>query len=173
MRDLVETVIGQVLKKDPSYHASTAAKAGHAATQNSFQSDFMKHVNEKKDAVFVDHAVIKDKALWKASLKFEGMLFLQMMQAMRKTIPNGGLIKHGFAQGVQDSMFDQAVADAAGQRGSLGLAMNIYQQMERSSGSGKVKQSSEQHAIQAAQKVTDSERVASFSALRGGIDGAN
>jgi len=164
MRDLVETVIGQVLQKDTRYK-STSPSVG-----TSFKSDFMKHVNDKKQTVFVGHTKIRDEKLWQASLKFEGMLFKQMMQAMRKTIPDGGLLKHGFAQGVQDSMFDQAVSDAASQRGSLGLAMNIYRQMEKTSGAD---QASRQDMIQAAQKATDSEKAASFSALRGGIDGSH
>jgi len=162
MRDLVETVIGQVLQKDARYKSTSTTSSA------SFKSDFMKHVNDKKQTVFVGHTEIKDQALWKASLKFEGLLFKQMMQAMRKTIPDGGLVKHGFAQGVQDSMFDQAVSDAASQSGSLGLAMNIYRQMEQSSG---VNQHSKQQVIQAAQKAADSEKTASFSTLRGSVDG--
>jgi len=170
MRDLVETVIGQVLQKDPNYGAG---KQPHIASQSSFKTDFMKHVNEKKDTAFVENHEVKDKALWAASLKFEGMLFKQMMQAMRKTIPDGGLLKHGFAQGVQDSMFDQAVSTAASQRGSLGLAMNIYRQMEHESGSNQAQKGLNQHLIQAAEKISDSERAASFSMLKGGLNGSN
>jgi len=174
MRDLVETVIGQVLQKDASYTASHVAKDRDTSSPSVFKSDFMKHVNEKKNATFVEHHEIKNKELWAASLKFEGLLFKQMMQAMRKTIPEGGLLKHGFAQGVQDSMFDQAVADAASQRGSLGLAMNIYRQMERDSGSDQGQKSLNQQLIQEAQKISDNERVVSFSTtLKGGNNGAH
>lgn len=163
MRDLVETVIGQVLQKDARY----VAKRGVASTSNaSFKSDFVKHLNDKKSTDFIGKTEVKDKALWQASLKFEGMLFKQMMEAMRKTIPDGGLVKHGFAQGVQDTMFDQAVSDAASQRGSLGLAMNIYRQMEQTAG---ISKDSKQDMIQAAQKAADSEKTVTFSALRGGI----
>jgi len=166
MRDLVETVIGQVLKKDASF---VAQKEGGTHPKQSFQSDFMKHVNEKKGAVFVENHEVKNKELWAASLKFEGMLFQQMMQAMRKTIPDGGLLKHGFAQGVQDTMFDQAVSDAASQRGSLGLAMNIYRQMERDAGSGQHNKGVNEHLIQATQKISDSERAVSLPTLKEGI----
>jgi len=167
MRDLVETVIGQVLKKDALYKGQKDS-VNVVKSPSSFKSDFMKQINDKKQPLFVGKTEVKDPDLWKASLKFEGMLFKQMMQAMRKTIPDGGLVKHGFAQGVQDSMFDQAVADAASQRGRLGLAMNIYRQMEQTSG---VSPDSKQYVIQAAQKSADSEKTASLSALRGGIHG--
>ncbi|MDQ6973602.1 MAG: rod-binding protein, partial [Mariprofundaceae bacterium] len=164
---LVETVIGQVLKKDALYNGQkNDLNVVKSSSGTSFKSDFMKHINDKKQPMFVGNTEIKDPSLWQASLKFEGMLFKQMMQAMRKTIPDGGLVKHGFAQGVQDSMFDQAVSDAASQRGHLGLAMNIYRQMEQSSG---VNLDAKQQMIQAAQKAADSEKRASLSALRGGI----
>ena len=71
----------------------------------------------------------KDPALWEVSLKFEAMLMQQMMSAMRKTVPQDGLLSSGFANDMYSSMFDQAIAEAGSKSGSLGIAENIYRQM--------------------------------------------
>ena len=71
----------------------------------------------------------KDPALWEVSLKFEAMLMQQMMSAMRKTVPQDGLLSSGFANDIYSSMFDQAIAETSSKSGSLGIAENIYRQM--------------------------------------------
>jgi len=76
----------------------------------------------------------KDPALWEASLKFEAMLMQQMMAAMRKTVPESGLISSGFANDMYNSMFDQAIAETGSTRGSLGIAEGIYRQMSAAAG---------------------------------------
>ncbi len=163
MRDLVETVIGQVLKQKPQY-----PKEQKTATQLHAFQHLMQHEKQASTGGMVVQGVeIKNKALWQASVKFEGMLFQQMMSAMRKTVPDGGLLKHGFAQDVQQSMFDQAVASAAGKQGSLGLAVNIYRQVERVSDSAQ-----QSEMIQDMQKATDNKDKAKFLSLKGGSHGA-
>ena len=76
----------------------------------------------------------KDPALWEASLKFEAMLMQQMMAAMRKTVPESGMISSGFANDMYNSMFDQAIAETGSTRGSLGIAEGIYRQMSAAAG---------------------------------------
>lgn len=71
----------------------------------------------------------KDPALWEVSLKFESMLIQQMMSAMRKTVPQDGLLSSGFANDMYSSMFDQAIAESGSKSGSLGIAESIYRQM--------------------------------------------
>ncbi len=71
----------------------------------------------------------KDPALWEVSLKFEAMLMQQMMTAMRKTVPADGLLSSGFANDMYSSMFDQAIVEAGSKSGGLGIAENIYRQM--------------------------------------------
>jgi len=173
MRDLVETVIGQVLKQEPTLSKKNTGTDHGAEGGSVFKSEFVRHLKSHEQPVFVQGQEIKNKELWAASLKFEGMMFRQMMDAMRKTVPESGFLPHGFAQGVQQSMFDQAVADAGSQRGSLGLAMNIYRQLEETSSTKVGNQSVEQTAVQAARKASDSESMATFTDLRGGIGGAH
>ena len=76
----------------------------------------------------------RDPALWEASLKFEAMLMQQMMAAMRKTVPESGLMSSGFASDMYNSMFDQAIAETGSTRGSLGIAEGIYRQMSAAAG---------------------------------------
>ncbi|ATX82948.1 flagellar protein FlgJ [Mariprofundus ferrinatatus] len=71
----------------------------------------------------------KDPALWEVSLKFEAMLMQQMMSAMRKTVPQDGVLSAGFANDIYTSMFDQAITETSSKSGSMGIAENIYRQM--------------------------------------------
>jgi len=118
MRDLVETVITQVMKQDPQPISAKGQASAHTTGIHKFalpmDRDTSKH---------------RDERLWQASLQFEAMMFQQMLSAMRKTIPSSGVIKTGFAEDVQGSMFDQAVAKSASQQGSLGIANSIYRQL--------------------------------------------
>ncbi len=71
----------------------------------------------------------RDKELWKVSLQFEALLLQQMISAMRKTVPHSSLLPSGFADDVYRSMFDQAIADMAGNRSTLGIAESVYRQL--------------------------------------------
>lgn len=75
------------------------------------------------------HGREKDPALWEVSLKFEAMLMQQMISAMRKTVPESGLLPSGFAGDMYSSMLDQAIAETGSKSGGLGIAENIYRQM--------------------------------------------
>jgi len=165
MRDLVETVIAQVLKQDKS-----AAKP--AANPEAFKSEFVKALNQKPVVQVepVDTQHIKNKDLWDVSVKFEAVFFQQMMEAMRKTVPDSGFLPHGFAEGVQESMFDQAVADAGSKSGSLGIAMNIYRQLEQGDTSNK---SDAKQAIQEMKQASDRQDVSMYAELRGDVDGTH
>jgi len=72
---------------------------------------------------------LKDPNLWKVSLQFESMMIRQMMSAMRKTVPESGLLSSGFASDMYISMFDQAIAETCSKKGSMSIAENIYRQM--------------------------------------------
>jgi len=74
----------------------------------------------------------KDKKLWEVSLQFEALLLQQMMSAMRKTVPESEVLPTGFASDMYNSMFDQLVAEAGSRRSSLGIAENIYRQLDQS-----------------------------------------
>ncbi|MDX8397119.1 MAG: rod-binding protein [Mariprofundaceae bacterium] len=170
MRDLVETVIAQVMQQD---HKHTA-KAKDSDKPNAFKSQFMQKINDKSSSVAKQSDNSHpNKALWDASVQFESMLYQQMMESMRKTIPDSGLLPHGFAQGVQDSMFDQAISKAAGKNGSLGIAMSIYRQLEQNTPQQDTQHgSAKNEAIQDIRKASDIEQMSIATSLRGDINGA-
>ncbi len=77
------------------------------------------------------HPENKDSGLWQVSLRFEALFLQQIMSAMHKTVPHSGLLPSGFADDMYRSMLDQAIADTAGHRSSLGIARDIYRQLYR------------------------------------------
>jgi len=163
MRDLVETVIGQVLAQDKP-------TAQPSADPEAFKSRFVQALNNKPAVQEGGKLEIKNKALWDVSVKFEGILFQQMMSAMRKTVPESGLLPHGFAEGVQESMFDQAIAEAGSKGGSLGIAKSIYRQLEQSDPSSR---NNANKGIQEMRQASDREDVSVYAGLRGDVDGAH
>jgi Rod binding domain-containing protein len=80
------------------------------------------------------HPVVKtahDKKLWKASLQFEALFMQQLFSSMHKSVPKSGFLPSGFAEDVHNSMMDQAVAKAASQTASMGIAPSIYRQLQQ------------------------------------------
>jgi len=119
MRDLVETVIGQVLKREPTMKPLTD-KAQTSPQTSTFH------------AAHVDKAIeIKDLEMWDACCQFEAVFLQQMMQAMRKTVPESDLMPRSYANDMYDGMMDQAIAESGSQKAPLGLAMNMYKQLQR------------------------------------------
>ena len=103
MNGIAGTVLSGIPKPDASMHAAPASKE---------QSQ-------------------RDPKLWDTCLKFEALLLQQMMSAMRKTVPKSGLLPSGFANDMHDSMFDEVIAEAGSQRSSLGIASNLYRQLDQ------------------------------------------
>jgi len=163
MRDLVETVIAQVMQQDKK-------TAKPAADPEAFKSHFVQALNHKSADPINDKVEIKNKELWDVSVKFEAIFFQQMMSAMRKTVPESGFLPHGFAEGVQESMFDQAIADAGSKGGNLGIAANIYRQLEQSAASN---QTDTNKAIQEMRQASDRKNVSMYAELRGDVDGTH
>jgi len=50
---------------------------------------------------------------------------------MRKTVPDGGLIKKNSAEEIYRNMLDQEIATKISEKQSLGLANQMYRQMEK------------------------------------------
>jgi len=158
MRDLVETVIAQVMREEPyrgpeQRFAPRGARPGAVGSAKSYAP-----------ASSVNPTEIKDEKLWDACCKFEAIFMQQMMQAMRKSIPKSDFLPQGFAEGVHDSMMDQAIAETGSRQGHLGLAMQMYRQLESSgAGSGE--------AIQGISKVADSDEMEITQHIRGSLYG--
>ena len=87
--------------------------AAEAAAQ---QADPVKQAKEKA-------------ALQKACREFEGMFLAQMWKQMRKTVQKTELFSGGFGEEMFSDMLDQSYADAAAQRGALGMAELLEQQL--------------------------------------------
>lgn len=75
---------------------------------------------------------LKDRAgLKKACQEFEAVYIQAMFQAMRKTIPEGGLFEQDHATKMYQEMLDQQIATDISRHQSLGLADQMYRQMEK------------------------------------------
>ncbi len=118
MRDLVETVIGQVLKRQPTMKPLSEPQT--AKVEKPFHSSQVRQPLE-----------IKDQDAWAACCKFEAVFLQQMMEAMRKTVPESDLSPRSYANSMYDGMMDQAISESGSKQAPLGLAMNMYRQLER------------------------------------------
>ena len=115
MRDLVETTIAQVMKKNPTM------KANQATTKP----------DPLQATARVEQGVeIKDKELWGACCQFEAIFLQQMMAAMRKTVPESELSPKSYANSMYEGMMDQAISESGSQQAPLGFAMSMYRQLD-------------------------------------------
>lgn len=77
-----------------------------------------------------------DAQLRAASKALEGVFIAQLYQAMRKTVPDGGLIDTGNSGEIFTQMFDEHMADTLAQRMSGGLGDRMYEQLRSQFGVG-------------------------------------
>jgi flagellar protein FlgJ len=68
------------------------------------------------------------KKLREASQDFEAIFVKQMLDAMRKTIPKGGLINGGMAEDIFEDMLYDERSKVIAKTGSFGVADMIYNQ---------------------------------------------
>ncbi|MBV5318851.1 MAG: rod-binding protein [Desulfobulbaceae bacterium] len=74
----------------------------------------------------------RDKESLKKSCQgFEAIFIQSLFKAMQKTVPDGGLIKKGSATEMFEEMLHQEIANKISQKQSLGLADQMYRQMEK------------------------------------------
>lgn len=74
----------------------------------------------------------KDRqALKKSCQDFEAIFIQSMFKAMRKTVPEGELFKENNAAEMYQDMLDQEIATKISQKQSIGLAEQMYRQMEK------------------------------------------
>lgn len=69
------------------------------------------------------------KALKKACAQFEGLIMHQLLKGMRRTVSESNLLHGGPGEKIWKDMFDQVLAEEAGQSGSLGLGDLLYRQL--------------------------------------------
>ena len=131
MRDLVETTIAQVMKKQPTMKSAPTTPVNTPAVKAGTE--------------------VKDQELWGVCCQFESIFLQQMMAAMRKTIPESESMPRGYANDMYDGMMDQAIAKSGSKQAPLGLAMNMYRQLEQ----GKQQISGDTLSIQDIQQAAD------------------
>ncbi len=73
---------------------------------------------------------VRDSKQWKVAKDFEAMFIQQMLQAMRKTIPDGGLTEESNGRKIFTDMLDESMSKQASEQGGLGLAEMIYKQLK-------------------------------------------
>jgi len=74
----------------------------------------------------------KDKeALKKSCQNFEAIFIQSVFKAMHKTVPEGGLFEKNNATEIFQEMFDQEVATTISRKQSVGLAEQMYRQLEK------------------------------------------
>ena len=88
----------------------------------------------KKDSSLSD--TNKEAKLQKACKDFEAILLKQMITAMRKSVPKGGLFEEGYADEMYQSMHDDELAKNMAHGKGTGIADILYDQL-----SGKTKSS--------------------------------
>jgi flagellar protein FlgJ len=71
------------------------------------------------------------KALKKTCQDFESIFIQSLFKSMRKTVPDGGVFKKDNATAIYQDMFDQEIAKNISRKQSLGLAEQLYRQMEK------------------------------------------
>ena len=70
-----------------------------------------------------------NKKLLNACQGFEAVFITQMLNAMRKTVPQKGMLDGGIAQGIYKDMLYQQYADKMAKTANLGLARVLYNQL--------------------------------------------
>lgn len=71
------------------------------------------------------------EALQEAAEQFEALFLYQLLNEMRRTVPDSDLFGNRKAEKLFQSLLDQEVADHSVRAQSVGLAKLIYEQMSR------------------------------------------
>jgi Rod binding domain-containing protein len=73
----------------------------------------------------------KDNAT--AAREMESLFAFELVKAMRRTVPESGLLSGGRGEEIMRSIQDQALAEAVASRGGLGLAKSLLPALNRMS----------------------------------------
>lgn len=76
-----------------------------------------------------EHLDEEQARLKKACQDLEGVFLRHLLQQMRKTVPQDGLLESSFAQKSYQDMMDGALVDGITRQGSFGLAEMLYRQL--------------------------------------------
>ncbi|ADW18394.1 Flagellar protein FlgJ [Desulfobulbus propionicus DSM 2032] len=77
------------------------------------------------------HALKDRQALKKSCQDFEAIFIQSLFKAMRKTVPDNGLFPRDSSSRMYQDMIDQEIATNIARKQSIGLADQMYRQMEK------------------------------------------
>ncbi len=102
----------------------------HATNATNKATDVMNSIQQAAD----------DAELRKACADFESLFLHKLMQTMRKTIPESGLLHGGLTEDIYTDMLDQRIAEMAATGGKgTGLGERLYSDLRRAYGDNVVK----------------------------------
>lgn len=85
-----------------------------------------------------------DARLREACARFEGVFVQQLLEAMRETVPDDGVLSGGVGEELFTGLLDQHIADEVALRQHGGLGETLYQQLRsallRTAGSAEILQ---------------------------------
>lgn len=107
------------------YLKAAGSKAGQSGAAPAVLAGASKTEQEEKPAG------PEAKKLMDLCQQFEALFLFQMLQAMRKTIPETGFFGNSIGQDIYKSMLDEQYALAMAGNGSLGIAQALYDHLAR------------------------------------------
>jgi flagellar protein FlgJ len=69
------------------------------------------------------------ESLRQSTREFEALYINEMFKAMRKTIPDGGLIEKGMSEDIYQEMIDMEHARVASEGNGIGLGQAMFEQL--------------------------------------------
>jgi len=74
----------------------------------------------------------EDAELKKACEDFEAVMIHQMLKAMRKTVPDGGILEKSNGSDVWESFYDEKISfEVSGEEKGTGLARFLYEELSK------------------------------------------
>lgn len=89
------------------------------------------HVTREAASTVEKIPVTDAEKLKKSCREFEAIFLQSMFKAMRKTVPDSGFFKRDTAHEVYQDMLDSELSLEMSRRQSIGLAEQMYRQMEK------------------------------------------
>ena len=96
-----------------------------------YSSNIDKLAKEAKSVENGKNKKIDDKGLKKACKDFESFFINYMLKEMRKTVPKYDIVPETNAKKIFESMFYEKISDRLADRGGIGIANMIYENIKQ------------------------------------------
>jgi flagellar protein FlgJ len=74
-------------------------------------------------------AKLDKEKLKKVCVEIESLFISQLLQFMRRTVPQNGFLGKGTGKDIYETLFDQELSKSLAKRGGVGLGNMVYRQM--------------------------------------------